>query len=322
VPTVRFAAGIAGSSDWPTIRAACLAAEAGGFDGFTRPDHLLAEGVLGPPGAPVLECFTTLAALVPLTSRLRFVQTVTCSSFRSPALLAKMLATLDVVSGGRVDLGIGAGWLRAEYDAYGYPFPPASVRLAQLREAIQVVKRLWTGEPVDFDGRHFRLRGAICRPRPVQQPRPSILVGGGGEGLLRVAAAEADVVNVVPPTGHGGSDPDAVRAFTLEGFRDKAARIRALADRHVGLSAIFFVQLADTATEAARLVDATAQRYGMSRAGAERFPLMLIGTVDRLREMLAERIALLDLELVLLQFPAAGPLARFAAEVLPAVRTG
>src|SRR5262245_48224809 len=109
---VRFAASVPATSDFPTLRAACRAAEAGGFDAFARPDHLLAEGALGAPGAPFLECFTATAALVPTTSRLRFVQTVTCNSFRSPALLAKMLATLDVISGGRVELGIGAGWLR------------------------------------------------------------------------------------------------------------------------------------------------------------------------------------------------------------------
>src|SRR5205085_10172433 len=125
--------------------------------------------------------FTTLAALAALTSRLRFIQTLTCNSFRSPALLAKMVATIDAISGGRMELGRGAGWLRAEYDAFGYPFPPMPVRLEQLREALHVVKALWTGEPVDYDGRHYRLRAAVCRPRPVQVPRPPIMVGGGGK---------------------------------------------------------------------------------------------------------------------------------------------
>jgi len=121
---VRFAAGVTATSDYATLREACRVAEAGGFDTYTRPDHLLAEGVLGPPGAPLLECFTTIAALVPVTTRLRFLQTVTCNSFRSPALLAKMVATLDVISGGRMELGLGAGWLQAEYEAFGYDFPP------------------------------------------------------------------------------------------------------------------------------------------------------------------------------------------------------
>src|SRR5437867_4907433 len=95
---IRFVAGIPATSDFATAREACRAAEAGGFDGFARPDHLLAEGVLGPPGAPLLECFTTIAALVPTTARLRFLPMVACSSFRNPALLAKMVASLDVIS--------------------------------------------------------------------------------------------------------------------------------------------------------------------------------------------------------------------------------
>jgi len=325
VPPVRFAAGIAGTSDWTTTLAACRAAEAGGFDLFARADHLLSEGVMGPPGAPVLECFTTLAALAAVTTRIRFVQTVACNSFRSPALLAKTVATIDAVSGGRIELGLGAGWLRAEYDAFGYPFPPMAVRLEQLREALHVVKRLWTGAPVDYDGRHYRLRGAVCRPRPVQVPRPPIMVGGGGKGVLAIAAAEADVVNIVPPASHGAADPAAVRAFTLDLFRTKAARVRALAadaGREPSLSAMFFVQLAGTDDGARAAVAAVAARYGMSQAEAERFPLVLIGTPSRLREQLAERIALLELGTVVLSFPTPDAVARFAADVLPAVRTG
>ena len=319
----RFAAGITGAADWPTLREACRAAEDGGFDAFARPDHLLAEGVLAPPGAPVLECFTTLAALVPTTTRIRFLQTVTCNSFRNPALLAKMIATLDVISGGRLELGIGAGWLRAEYEAYGYDFPPMPVRLQQLGEALRVVKLLWTGKRVDHDGPHYRLRGAVCSPRPVQQPRPPIMVGGGGDGLLRIAAIEADVVNIVPPASHGAADPAAVRGFTLDRFRAKGARVRALAaeaGRRVALSAIFFVQLADSDAEARALAGAVAARYGFSPAEAERFPLTLIGTAPALRERLAERIALLDLDTVVLLFVSPTALARFAAGVLTAVR--
>jgi probable F420-dependent oxidoreductase len=324
---VRFAAALPGTADFPALRDACRLAEAGGFDAFTRPDHLLAEGVLAAPGTPVLECFTTLAALVPTTTRLRFLQTVTCNSFRSPALLAKMIASLDVVSGGRIELGIGAGWLRAEYDAFGYDFPPMSTRLAQLAEALRVVKALWTGEPVDFAGVHYRLRGAVCAPRPVQRPRPPILVGGGGPGLLAVAAAEADVVNIVPPASHGAADRDVVRRFSLAGFRRKAERVRRLAveagrdPASVALSAMFFVQLAETPEEGCALVDAVAARYGFSRAEAERFPLALVGTPGQLRERLAERIAALDLGYVVLQLATPAAVARFAAEVLPAVRT-
>jgi probable F420-dependent oxidoreductase len=323
---VRFAAAVPATSDYPTLGEACRLAEAGGFDGFARPDHLLAEGALGAPGASLLECFTSIAALVPTTSRLRFLQTVACNSFRNPALLAKMVASLDVISGGRIELGIGAGWLRREYEAYGYDFPPMPVRLAQLREALRVVKLLWDGGPVDFDGVHYRLRAAVCAPRPVQRPRPPILVGGGGDGLLAIAAAEADVVNVVPPASHGTADREAVRRFTLARFRRKAERVRELAaaagrdPETLSVSAMFFVQLAESAAAARAQVDAIAARYGIDSRAAEEFPLVLVGTASQLRERLAERIALLGLGHVVLHFPSVETVARFAAEVLPHVR--
>jgi probable F420-dependent oxidoreductase len=325
---LRVAAAVPATSDFATLREACRFAEMGGFDAYTRPDHLLSEGVLGPPGAPLLECFTTIAALIPSTTRLRFVQTVACNSFRNPALLAKMVASLDVISGGRMELGLGAGWLRQEYDAYGYAFPPPDVRLAQLREALQVVKLLWTGGPVDYDGGHYTLRRAVCAPRPAQVPRPPILVGGGGKGLLAVAAAEADIVNIVPPTSHGVSSQDAVRRFTCEGFQRKGRRVRefaAMAGRDpalLSLSAMFFVQIAASETQTHTLVDGVAARYRLTFAEAERMPLFVMGTPAQLRERLAERIELLGVDYVVLQFAGLEPLAQFAAEVLPALRPG
>jgi probable F420-dependent oxidoreductase len=327
MPAVRFAAGIPATSDFVTTREACRLAERVGFDGWVRPDHLLAEGTLASPDAPLLECFTTIAALVPATSRLRFLSLVACNSFRNPALLAKIVASLDVVSDGRIELGIGAGWLRREHEAYGYDFPPAALRLEQLQEAIAVVKSLWSGEPVDHKGRYYRLRNAVCAPRPVQRPRPPIVVGGGGPGLLAVAAREADVVNIVPPAGDGAADAANVRRFTLPRFRAKAARVRALAEASgrdpaaVALSAIFFVRVVDSASEARTLLDAVAARYGLSPADAERFPLMLIGTAERLREQLAERIALLDLGYVILNFASPAELEHFGRDVLPTLAT-
>jgi len=325
MPPVRFAAAVAGTADYPTLREACRLAEAGGFDAFARPDHLLAEGALGAPGTPLLECFTSIAVLVPQTSRLRFLETVACNSFRNPGLLAKMVASLDVISTGRMELGLGAGWLRKEYEAYGFDFPPMAARLAQLREALQVVKLLWTGEPIDYAGRYYRLRGAVCAPRPLQQPRPPILVGGGGPGLLAVAAAEADVVNIVPPASHGAADPEAVRRFTWARFAQRAARVRALAEAAgrdpaaLTLSAMFFVQPAETEAETRALIETIAARYRLDAPAAERFPLVLVGTPAQLRERLAERIATLGLGYVVLHFPTPAALGRFAAEVLPAL---
>jgi alkanesulfonate monooxygenase SsuD/methylene tetrahydromethanopterin reductase-like flavin-dependent oxidoreductase (luciferase family) len=116
---------------------------------------------------------------------------VLCNSFRNPAHLAKMAATVQALSGGRLVLGIGAGWNAEEYQAYGWPFPPAKVRIAQLAEAIEVIRAMWAGAPARYTGEHYRLEGAYCEPRP--EPRPPIMVGGHGERyLLRVVARQAD----------------------------------------------------------------------------------------------------------------------------------
>jgi probable F420-dependent oxidoreductase len=326
MPAARFAAGVTATSDFRTIAAACDAAERGGFDAFTRPDHLLAEGTLGAPSGILHECFTTLAALAGRTTRIRLVPVVACNSFRHPPLLARMVASLDVLSGGRMELGIGAGWHRREYEAYGYPFPPMAERLAQLHEAIGLVKRLWTGDPIDHDGSHYRLRAARCTPVPVQTPRPPILVGGGGPGLLAIAAAEADVVNVVPPASHGAADPEEVRRFTLERFRKKAATVRRLAAEggrdpaSLTLSAIFFVQLTDDAATTRQVHEAIAARYGLTLADAERFPLLFAGTPDALRERIAERLAVLEIGYAILNFATPEAIERFSKEVLPALR--
>src|SRR5262249_9593965 len=115
---------------------------------------------------------------------------------RPPALLAKMGATLDVISGGRFELAVGAGWHEAEFAAYGFGFPAPRGRIEQLGGALKLIKALWTGERADFDGRYYRLRGGLCRPRPVQSPRPPIVVGGAGEKrMLRLVAEEADIWN-------------------------------------------------------------------------------------------------------------------------------
>jgi probable F420-dependent oxidoreductase len=323
---VRFAAGVTATSDFPTIAAACAAAERGGFDAFTRPDHLLAEGTLGAPSGTLHECFTTLAALAARTTRIRFVPVVACNSFRHPPLLARMVASLDVLSGGRMELGIGAGWHRREYEAYGFPFPPMPERLARLREAIRIVKRLWTGDPVDHHGPHYRLRAARCTPIPLQTPRPPILVGGGGSGLLAIAAAEADVVNVVPPASHGAADPEEVRRFTLERFKKKAATVRRLAAEagrdpaSLTLSAIFFVQLTEDPQVTRQAHEAIAARYKLSLPDAERFPLMFAGTPTDLGERIAERLHALDVRYAILNFATPDAIERFGREVLPALQ--
>ncbi|MGH7922186.1 MAG: LLM class flavin-dependent oxidoreductase [Candidatus Dormibacteraceae bacterium] len=164
-------------------------------------DHYLP--IAGDPNGPVFEGWTLLAALAGQTRRLRLGVMVTSNRFRPPAMLAKIAATVDVVSGGRLDFGIGAGsrpaisWARREYDAIGLPYHDFGHSVASLDEACTVIERLWAEvAPFDFDGAYVQVKGAFCSPKPLQQPRPPILIAGRTPRLLRVVARHADLWNV------------------------------------------------------------------------------------------------------------------------------
>jgi len=174
------------------IRAVAQAAEGLGYESMWVSDHLF----LTPQTVDTdcLECYTVLTALARDTSRLRLGAMVASQSYRNPAMFAKVAASLDHISGGRLNFGIGAGWKEVEYDAYGYPFPSPSVRIRQLNEALEVCRRMWTMERASFEGRHYRVHDAPCSPKPIQSPLP-VWVGGTGDRTLRVAAKHANAVN-------------------------------------------------------------------------------------------------------------------------------
>ncbi len=175
---------------WAKAVEIAVLAEELGLDSLWVYDHF--HNVPVPAHETMFECWTTVAAISQRTSRIRLGQMVGCNGYRNPALLAKITSTVDVISGGRLDWGIGAGWYDGEYKGYGYDFPKPSVRIAQLREAVEIVKAMWTESDVTYDGKHFKVDGAQCDPKPVQQPHPPIWIGGGGEQLtLRVVARHA-----------------------------------------------------------------------------------------------------------------------------------
>jgi len=175
-----------------TVEIAQLA-ERVGYDHLWVYDHV--ETVPRREPSHVFEAFTTLAALSQRTERIRLGQLVTCAAYRNAGLLAKEAAGVDVMSGGRLILGLGAGWYEREYQAYGFDFPPARERLRILEETVEAVRALWTEETVDYKGEYVRLDGAFCDPKPVQ-PRPELWIGGGGEQVtLRIAARHADKTN-------------------------------------------------------------------------------------------------------------------------------
>jgi alkanesulfonate monooxygenase SsuD/methylene tetrahydromethanopterin reductase-like flavin-dependent oxidoreductase (luciferase family) len=147
----------------------------------------------------VLEAFTLLSLLAGWTTTIRLGTLVLCDAYRNPALTAKMAATLDVLSGGRLELGYGAGWHEEEYRGYGYEFAPAATRIAMMEEGLAIITALWGGGPATVHGRYHRITDAICQPVPRQRPRPPITIGGGGERLLlRAVARHADVWNYFP----------------------------------------------------------------------------------------------------------------------------
>ncbi|MEM2905109.1 MAG: LLM class F420-dependent oxidoreductase [Candidatus Bathyarchaeia archaeon] len=178
-------------ADYAELRRLVLKCEKLGFYSAWVMDHLIWGS------GSVLESWTTLSALAEATTRIRLGTLVSCVSFRLPSVLAKMAATFDVFSEGRLEMGIGAGWKEDEYRAYGIPFPSPAVRIGQLREAIIILRRMWSEPRASFKGRYFQVEDAVCEPKPVQKPRPPIWVGGQGEKLLlRVVAQVGDGCNL------------------------------------------------------------------------------------------------------------------------------
>jgi F420-dependent oxidoreductase-like protein len=154
------------------------------FHGETEPDR------------NCMDCWTLLAGLARDTSGIRLGSMVTCVTYRNPALLAKIAATVDVMSKGRLTLGIGAGWNEVEHNAYGYEFPTVGERIERLREAVEIIQGLWTEQYTNFEGQHHSVVNAVSAPKPVQHPHPPILIGGSGPRMLRTAARFADCINM------------------------------------------------------------------------------------------------------------------------------
>lgn len=176
---------------WQETKAVAEEVDRLGFHSVWFNDHLY--GIPAPP-IPILEAWTTLSAVAAVTSRVELGVLVSPVGFRNPALLAKIAATLDQISGGRLIVGLGSGWYQQEFAGYGFEFPPLRARLEQLDEAAQLMRRMWVEPQVNFQGKHFRTEDVHCEPKPLRQP--PLLIGGGGEKvLLRLAARHADIWN-------------------------------------------------------------------------------------------------------------------------------
>jgi F420-dependent oxidoreductase-like protein len=185
----------------PALAASARAAEAAGFRDVTLMDHWFQMEMFGGPGEPMLDGYTTLGYLAAVTERVRLGLLVTGVMYRHPGLLAKTIATLDVLSGGRARLGIGAAWYDREHHGLGVPFPPLAERFERLEETLRICHQMWSDDNGPFEGRHYRLAETFCEPRPLQRPHPPVLVGGGGERkTLRLVAQYADACNLFATT--------------------------------------------------------------------------------------------------------------------------
>ena len=287
-------------------------AEQTGCHALWSSDHLLWDEHAAPRNC--LETWTLLTALAPLTTTLRLGTLVTCNSYRHPSILAKTVACLDTISQGRIDCGIGAGWKELDYRAYGIPFPPIGVRMAQLREAVQVLRQLWTHERASFQGQYYTLDDATCMPKPLQQPLPLWIGGQGEKKLLRLVAETADGWNMVL-----GSTLEQVRhkLEVLQRHCDAVGRDVSMIDK----SLFVLTYLFDTEQEYTRLLSEQARLLGPdSTASLERArQLGLAGSVARVTDTLRQYLAC-GFDYIIALFPytrECDMLQRYAEEVRP-----
>jgi alkanesulfonate monooxygenase SsuD/methylene tetrahydromethanopterin reductase-like flavin-dependent oxidoreductase (luciferase family) len=306
--------GWSGPDAWARSVELAESAESLGYDHLWVYDHV--ETVPRREPSHVFEAFTMLAALSQRTTRVGLGQLVTCASYRNAGLLAKEAACVDVYSGGRLILGIGAGWFHEEYHSYGYEYRSDRQRLAVLDETLEVVRRMWTEETVTFDGDHLHFDGAYCDPKPVQQP-PPILVGGGGEQInLRIAARRADMTN-----WQVGLEAFQRKSGLLAKYCEEADRpFEAIRRTHGPDCRIF-----DTEAETRAWCESEDGGDLWGGTPTDRYLAdNLVGTVDQVVEKAQGFVdaGCRGLILWLRDFPGDETLRRFMAEVVPALRVG
>ena len=215
-------------ASWPELLARTRETEALGFDGLFLVDHFYG---LFDVMDPTHEAYTMLAALAPFTQSLRLGVLVCGNTYRNPAFLLKQAVTVDHVSGGRVDFGVGAGWTEREHEAYGWPFPTARERVDRFAEALEIWDRLQREERTTYEGQHYQIVDAPFEPKPLQRPRMPMLIGGSGPRMLRLAARYADIWNAVGTPDEGGAANQRLDAACAAIGRDPASLVRTVSPR-------------------------------------------------------------------------------------------
>jgi probable F420-dependent oxidoreductase len=271
-------------------RAHAQAAEALGYDLIVFPDHLVNEGPdkQMDPKSRAFDHMVMAAVVMEATKKIRVGHLVLCNLFRHPSITAQSLMTLDQLSGGRLVAGIGSGWTETEFKMSGIPFPPITERLRMLDEAIAVILSLWKNEQTTFDGEFYHLKDAILWPKPIQQPHPAIILGGGGKGLLRIAAKYADYINIIPDAGKRGHiSMEVVKRTNDKSFREKVSFVREEAKRlgrkpdAVKISNFVFATIISESKEATRkTAEMMAPMFQQTADELLASPMILIGTPE------------------------------------------
>ncbi len=251
--------------------------EGNGYSSFFMPDHL------GMQWGPLVG----LTVAAEATTALKVGTLVLDNDFRHPMVVAKELATLDLVSEGRLEVGIGAGWQLSDYEQSGIPFDPAPARITKLGESVHMLKSLWSGNAVDFDGEHYKLRSAASTPVPVSAPHPAIIIGGGGKRVLSLAAREADIVGVNPNLAAGKIGPQAAATATNEHYRKRRAWVKeAAGDRFSQLELQCWTFSAHVAQNGREIISAVASGFGVDSSVVANMPIVLVGTLEQVVESL------------------------------------
>ncbi len=275
----RFGVQLSRAESGPAWRSLVRKVEALGYSSVLLPDHFDEQF------APMV----ALAAAAEATTRLRVGTLVLGNDYRHPLVVAKEAATLDVLSEGRLELGLGAGWMTSDYEQAGLGLDPPAVRVERLAEAIAVMKTLWSGGG-DHVGVHYQLAGALGAPRPHRRPHPLLVVGGGGPKVLEVAGREADIVGVNPRLTEGHVGPKTIAQLAPELYDERLRWVRkAAGPRFEDLEIQVLTYVVQVVPDGRRQLEETARMFGMDTEVAGQVPIALIGSVEEIVASLQER---------------------------------
>jgi probable F420-dependent oxidoreductase len=317
------------SMEFAKLRDVAQAAEGLGYGVLFVPDHIISEGPEHQfdPQQIMYDAIVQVAVLAEATKKVRIGHLVLCNLFRHPVITAQSLTALDQLSNGRLIAGLGSGWMEREFKMTGLPYPDITTRLRMLDEALTCIRSLWTRDETTFKGEFYNFDGAVMFPKPAQSPHPPILLGGGGKGLLRVAAKHADIVNIISDAGKPGYIAlQNVAKLTNDSFRSKIQFLRAEAHRlgrdgkAIQISNVIFTTMLTDSPEATKsIAEGMAPMFGMTAEGMLQSPMALIGTPDECIAELQRRIRDWELSQVVFSFAGQGTMRKLAEQVLPHV---